>query len=194
MSILQIPVLRPSTPKRRVVVPSIIITGAMLAAPGTYSPGVPRELEMVLMGSQTVAPQLLTHEAGDSQHSRARRPTVASAQAVLDLRAESGLTWDQLGRLFGVSRRAVHLWASGKRMNSRNIELLGTLRTIVDGAPVKDPDSRRMWLFAPDRDGRSPIGRFMSEYRAPGEPLRSHGYTAAGLLDIDTEGDGRGQI
>ena len=36
--------------------------------------------------------------------------------AIAELRRLSGLTWDQLARLFNVSRRALHFWASGKPM------------------------------------------------------------------------------
>lgn len=43
-----------------------------------------------------------------------------SARAIAQLRRLSGLTWDQLARLFGVSRRAVHFWASGMAMNVAN--------------------------------------------------------------------------
>jgi transcriptional regulator with XRE-family HTH domain len=43
-----------------------------------------------------------------------------TAKAISELRRISGLTWEQLGELFGVSRRSVHFWASGKPMNADN--------------------------------------------------------------------------
>jgi len=57
------------------------------------------------------------------------------------------LTWEQLGRLLGVSRRAVHLWAAGGRVNSRHLELLAQLRGIVDNLPAENASQRRMLIF-----------------------------------------------
>ena len=45
-----------------------------------------------------------------------------------ELRRLTGMTWDALARVFGVSRRAVHLWANGGRMKDANSrQLLGLL-------------------------------------------------------------------
>ena len=45
-----------------------------------------------------------------------------------ELRRLTGMTWDALARVFGVSRRAVHLWANGGRMKDANArQLLGLL-------------------------------------------------------------------
>ena len=38
---------------------------------------------------------------------------VSPGAAIAELRRVSGLTWDQLARLVGVSRRTLHFWASG---------------------------------------------------------------------------------
>jgi DNA-binding transcriptional regulator YiaG len=61
-----------------------------------------------------------------------------SGAAIAELRRLSGLTWDQLARLFSVSRRALHFWASGKPMTPTNEEhlqrLLSVLRTIDRGS------------------------------------------------------------
>jgi len=48
-----------------------------------------------------------------------------------ELRRRSGLTWAQVGRLFGVSRRSVHFWASGKSMSSDNEEHLHHVLALV---------------------------------------------------------------
>lgn len=110
-----------------------------------------------------------------------------TAASVSNLHDQSGLTWDQLGKLFGVSRRAVHLWASGKRMNARNTELLGELLRLITMAPGDTAEERRAWLFAPAPDGVTPIERFLNEHRRTGTPLSGSGYTPAGLLGITDE-------
>lgn len=58
--------------------------------------------------------------------------------AIAELRRLSGLTWDQLARLFSVTRRALHFWASGKAMAPSNEEhlqrLLAAVRKIDRGS------------------------------------------------------------
>src|SRR5262245_8901698 len=44
--------------------------------------------------------------------------------AVMEIRRRSGLTWEELGDLFGVSRRSVHHWASGKTVSPRHDQLV----------------------------------------------------------------------
>ena len=60
--------------------------------------------------------------------------TTATRQAVSELRRISGLTWDQLAGLFGVSRRSVHFWASGKPLNATNHERLMRVLDVVRDA------------------------------------------------------------
>ena len=38
----------------------------------------------------------------------------STAEAIMEIRRRSGLTWEELGELFDVSRRSVHHWANGK--------------------------------------------------------------------------------
>lgn len=54
------------------------------------------------------------------------------AQAVQDLHDQTGLTWDQIARFFGVSRRSVHSWAAGGRMSSANEEALIKTAALMD--------------------------------------------------------------
>lgn len=62
----------------------------------------------------------------------------SSSSALMELRRISGLTWDQLARLFGVTRRSLHFWVSGKPLNPANEErlhrLLATVRTLNRGS------------------------------------------------------------
>lgn len=74
-------------------------------------------------------------------------PAETTATVVRELHAKSGLSWEQLGRLLGVSRRAVHLWAAGGRVNSRHIERLAQLRDIIDKLPAENASERRMLIF-----------------------------------------------
>lgn len=74
---------------------------------------------------------------------------VSPAERLVETREASGLTWDQLARYFGVSRRAVHLWAAGGRMSAANEELLAHLVRAVDAVRGLEPAARRQALLRP---------------------------------------------
>jgi DNA-binding transcriptional regulator YiaG len=60
-------------------------------------------------------------------------PNAESSRRISDIRLRTGLTWDQMARLFGVSRRTVHLWASGAAMSSAHEEHLHRLFSAFEG-------------------------------------------------------------
>lgn len=74
-------------------------------------------------------------------------------KSLSELRRLSGLTWDQLAKLFNVSRRSLHFWASGQPLSRFNEEqlnrLLGTIRYIDRGAASPN----RSLLLKPDSNG-----------------------------------------
>lgn len=77
--------------------------------------------------------------------------------ALSELRKLSGLTWEQLARLFNVSRRSLHFWASGQPMSRFNEEslhrLLSTLRYINRGSA----NTSRQILLSPCKNGQIPF-------------------------------------
>jgi DNA-binding transcriptional regulator YiaG len=79
----------------------------------------------------------------------------STASLITALRGESGLTWEQLARVFDVSRRAVHLWASGGKMNSHNQEVAVALYQEVRAISADSPSARRQQILMPDANGRS---------------------------------------
>jgi len=92
------------------------------------------------------------------------------ASSVSWLHDSSGLTWEQLGRALGVSRRAVHLWATGGRINSINAEHLQELVGIVRRVEAKNPDDVRTALLAPRPEGRS----FFDDFRTRTQSTRDN--------------------
>jgi DNA-binding transcriptional regulator YiaG len=84
--------------------------------------------------------------------------TVESAQVTIhELKKLSGLTWEQLAKIFNVSRRSLHFWASGKPITPFNEEhlrsLLATIRYIDRGSP----DINRGALLQPQQDSIMPL-------------------------------------
>ncbi len=86
----------------------------------------------------------------------------STASALVELRRISGLTWDQLGRIFGVSRRSVHFWASGKPLNATNEERLHRVLDVVRGADRGSASANRAALLAPV-GGRVPLELLASQ-------------------------------
>jgi DNA-binding transcriptional regulator YiaG len=101
--------------------------------------------------------------------------TKQPAEQVKALHNASGLTWEQLARLFGVSRRAVHHWASGGNMTARNIETLTSLMRTVSALAGSDPASRRMEILMPGDNGTSLYERLLSRHR-PDMPIIEGSY------------------
>lgn len=54
-----------------------------------------------------------------------------NSEALLELRLQTEFTWDQIARLFSVSRRTVHLWAGGGPMSRENEEHLHRMLGVV---------------------------------------------------------------
>ena len=106
---------------------SLLLTGvAMLSGLVGTSAGHYGSIGSVVMVGRTargefapIAParETLSHR-GCSHESRSDR------EEITWVKEHSGLTWDQLGKVFGVSRRAVHMWANGGRLNESNARRL----------------------------------------------------------------------
>lgn len=77
--------------------------------------------------------------------------------AIGELRRLSGFTWDQLARLFNVSRRSLHFWASGKPMAPSNEEHLQRLLAVVRKIDRGSASANRAALLGVRQDGSLPF-------------------------------------
>ena len=96
--------------------------------------------------------------------------------AIGELRRVSGLTWDQIARIFDVSRRSLHHWASGAPLSSGNEEklyrVLATIRRIDRGIASEN----RAALLSSTSRGFIPLdmliaGDFEDVVAVLGEPM-----------------------
>lgn len=92
-------------------------------------------------------------------------PATSQAAAISELRRRSGLTWEQIARLFGVARRSVHFWISGKSMNASNEERLNRLLIAIRYIDRGEGAVTRAALMSAQSDGAVPFdllteGRF----------------------------------
>lgn len=88
------------------------------------------------------------------------------ARAVQNLHDRSGLTWGELARLFGVSRRSLHFWVSNGRMSAAHVRKLHELESLVSQLAADDAEETRAALLAP-RGGSSLFEEFAAETAAP---------------------------
>lgn len=75
-------------------------------------------------------------------------PQVSTADLIVELRDTASFTWEQTSKLFGVSRRTVHLWAAGGNMTAQNEELLVNLIREVRAIRASEAPDERMHLLA----------------------------------------------
>jgi DNA-binding transcriptional regulator YiaG len=81
----------------------------------------------------------------------------APSAAILELRRVSGLTWDQLARLFGITRRSLHFWASGKPLTPAHEERLSRLLATVRRLDRGSAHANRTLLLGMHADGGIPF-------------------------------------
>lgn len=137
--------------------PQLILVSGVLSTFGTAA----RSLFIEDLG-RVLAPHQ-TSSAAWTSDARDPGPLDAGA-AISELRRLAGLTWEQLARVFGVARRSLHFWASGKPINATNEERLRRLLAVVRRADRGAADANRAMLLR-DHDGVLPLdllteGRF----------------------------------
>ena len=84
-------------------------------------------------------------------------PTESIAQAVMETRRLSGFTWEELGDLFGVSRRSVHLWVNGGSVSSGNDRLVRRMLAVFRNIDRGTQAETRSMLLAIDSNNQMSI-------------------------------------
>lgn len=86
-----------------------------------------------------------------------------SAETVRRLKDYSGLSWDQLAALFGVTRRAVHFWVNGGNLSAPNLVRLRRVAQVIDGLDAESPRERRAALIGAGAGEQSPFELLAAE-------------------------------
>jgi transcriptional regulator with XRE-family HTH domain len=79
------------------------------------------------------------------------------ANRLMELRRLTGLTWEQLARVFNVSRRTLHFWAAGKAQKNVNEQKLQSILATMRQADLGDARHNRAALHALGSDGKRPL-------------------------------------
>jgi hypothetical protein len=107
------------------------------------------------------------------------------AVRVDDLKHRSGLTWEQLGKLFGVSRRAVHHWVNGGNLTAANLARLDVLSERFSRR-TGPPADVRAWLFSVDESGSTPFAAWVRELTQR-KPSDGRGLAEQLIYNVDGE-------
>jgi len=144
--------------RERVPPLSVIVVSGALSVSGTSSAEPTRLWEAPYVHESEATASGLAWE----QHAEGNADAETTRQAISELRRVSGLTWEQLGELFEVSRRSVHFWASGKPLNAGNEQRLMEVLDVVRAADRGDARSTRAALFEV-RDGTTAFALLTAE-------------------------------
>lgn len=92
---------------------------------------------------------------------------VSDGDTLNRVKESSGLTWEQLAQVFGVSRRTVHLWTRGGKLNALHAEALRSLAHEVESLAGRTPLQVRAMLMTSDSAGRTPLDRVRALRSSP---------------------------
>ncbi len=135
----------------------ILVSGA-LAVAGTSAKDVRRSRDARFFSAFEA-----TRSSSEWSNEEARAPrSDATREAISELRRISGLTWDQLGQLFEVSRRSVHFWASGKPLNAENEQRLQRVLDVVRAGDRGTARATRAALME-STEGNSPFDLLVAQ-------------------------------
>lgn len=107
------------------------------------------------------------------------------ASTLRQVQQRSGLTWGEMARALGVSRRAMHHWASGKRVSDRNVRRIEEFAALVSSHARATSGLTRGALTALRPDGRSALGIF-EDASQPRRAVPLSTLPIGGLLEGDT--------
>lgn len=110
-------------------------------------------------------------------------PFTTTGDAVLEIRRRSGLTWEEIGELFDVSRRSVHNWASGEVLAARNERHVRMVLSAIRHVDRGDPRATRDALMTVGAGGSSAFGLLKQSDLAAAVALAGGGTISANLRE-----------
>ena len=121
----------------------LILAGGTLSVSGTSS----AEQNRLWEPDYVQGAEATTSSPSMESRGKSTNDAESTRRAISELRRLSGLTWDQLGELFHVSRRSVHFWASGKPMNVSNEQRVAQILDAIRAVDRGDARSTRAALL-----------------------------------------------
>lgn len=125
------------------VIGSAFVVASMLSNPGTSNANPSR----ITVDRTSAAP----NNAWFSSSSSESPPS--TARGILAIRQIADLTWDETAKIFGVSRRTVHLWANGRHPSGDQERKLNRILGILSSHQNFGPSLLRERLMTSARPG-----------------------------------------
>lgn len=120
----------------------------------TGATSLPAHLELISHPHSVVALRSSVAESHGGLVSREIEENLPDlARSVRALRQRSGLTWDELARIFGVTRRTLYNWSIGGQVSAAHAQALARVITRVHEVDAGDPKLTRSRLLAPTDSG-----------------------------------------
>jgi len=101
------------------------------------------------------------------------------------LRRLSGLSWGEIARAVGVSRRTIHNWLAGARVADVHLTLLLALSRVVDIVATGSVEATRTALMQPTANGRS----ILDDLALAARPARRRPLSSVSVGDLVTPVD-----
>jgi DNA-binding transcriptional regulator YiaG len=89
------------------------------------------------------------------------------AKSVRSLYRRSGLSWDELAHIFGVSRRTLYNWSTGGKVSASYAQAISSVIRAVHQVDVGNPQLTRSKLLAPAEDGTTLYARLIQQRSKP---------------------------
>lgn len=124
------------------VISSALVVASMLGTPTTGYANLQASIERT---SAAPVNALFTSNSLNS--------TPSTARSILAIRQLANLTWDETAKVFGVSRRSVHLWANGRHPSGDQERKLNRVLGILSAHQSLGPSMLREKLMASARPG-----------------------------------------
>jgi transcriptional regulator with XRE-family HTH domain len=105
--------------------------------------------------------------------------------ALQRVRRISGLTWGEIARAVGVSRRTIHHWLAGTRVAGVHLVRLLELGRVVDVVATGSVEATRTALLQPNANGRS----ILDDLALAARPARSRPLSTVSVGDLVTPVD-----
>lgn len=89
------------------------------------------------------------------------------AKSVRSLYRRSGLSWDELAHVFGVSRRTLYNWSTGGKVSASYAQAIASVIRAVHQVDVGNPQLTRSKLLAPAEDGTTLYAHLIQQQSKP---------------------------
>lgn len=164
------------------VIGGALVVASLLSSPTTgYANAIPAGIERTSAVPNNAVFASISHKS-----------TPSTARSILTIRQLANLTWDETAKVFGVSRRSVHLWANGRHPSGDQERKLNRVLGILSAYQTLAPSVLREKLMASAKPGtlffdllcndefEAFQGLFSAEYETGQYPIARQSFETAG--------------